>query len=257
MSLPALDLAELHVTTETYDGPLDLLLYLVERDGIDLHALPLAHITREYLAWIDRMQELDLDIAGEFLVMAATLCELKSRELLPRSARSVLPAEEEDPRQALIQRMIEYRRYREAAGFLGGRLWLGRDLFVRETVPLALFERPIDPGVDVFGLLDAFHSVLHRSQNRPVHDIHREKISWPDCVRNVLIALDDGATRSLDELWDSLPSRAHRVLTFLAVLELARTSMIEINQRSHLSPVFLKSRVKAATADLKAIEEAS
>lgn len=247
------------VKTEVYDGPMELLLYLVRRDGIDLFHLPIAHITREYLAFLDEIENLDLDVAGEFLVMAATLCELKSREMLPRAIRTDDSVDEEDPAQELARRIIEYQRYREAADGLERRLWLDRDVFRRDYAPppdpAALH---IEPGVDAFGLLEAFHAVVQRSlRARPVHEVKREQFRWVDCVRWVLDRLDDGEPHTLDELLADLPSRAGRVITFLAVLELCKLRMVDVQQRTHLAPVLVQGRVQAHEADLSLFEDAS
>jgi segregation and condensation protein A len=258
MSLAVRATDRIHVSTDVYDGPLDLLLYLAEKDGIELASLPLARITREYLEWIDRMRELDLDVAAEYLLMAAILCELKSRELLPPRLRPAPdPEEPEDPRQALIQRLLEYRRFREAAGFLGGRPLLGRDVFAREPLPVEFGEGPIIPGVDIYGLLDAWHAALRRRRPPPAHEVHGDRVSWAESVQGVLEALDDGEPHDLDELWAALPDRAHRLVCFLAVLELVRASMVEIHQSVPYGAVTLRGLVRAATANVGAIPEAS
>lgn len=245
------------VRTQEYDGPLELLLYLVRRDGLDVLNLPIVHITREYLAFLDQVQSLDLDEAGEFLVMAATLCELKSRELLPRLERPV-EEDEEDPRQALARRIIEYQRYKEAAEGLDQRLWLDRDVFRRLPDPGDPREVHVVAGVDAFGLLEIYGRVLERHQrSRPVHEVQREQIRWVDCVRWVLSRLDDGETHAFDAIMADLPSRPARVLSFLAILELCRMHMVDIHQRLHLAPVLVRGLVRLQDADLSAFEAAS
>ncbi len=160
------------VHTPAFDGPLELLLYLVRRDGIDVRNLPIAHITREYLHFLKCMEELDMNLAGEFLVMAATLCQLKSQELLPR--RPVLDSDEqeEDPRERLARRLIEYERYKRASEALFEAPLLGREVFTRPDDPTMMWARPVEPGVDIFGLLEAFYSVAsENTEPEPVHEV--------------------------------------------------------------------------------------
>ena len=235
-----------------------LLLHLVQRDGVDLCTLPLVHITREYLAALTGMQALELDVAGEFLVMAATLCELKSRELLPGFSRErTRDAEEEDPREALVLRIIAYQRFRQAAQDLADCRWLGRDSFARPARSTNPRERPVEPGVDALGLRELYERSLRRSQRPdPVLEVTREPLRWADTVQHVLRSLDDGQTRSLDELLAGLADRPSRIMAFLAVLELCRLRAVGIEQREHLSPVLLKGLVRAEDAALSQVPEA-
>ena len=248
-----------YVQIEPYEGPLDLLLYLVRRDGIDIRALPIAHITREYLAFLDQMERHDLDVAGDFLVMAATLCELKSRELLPRAERPVDEPEEEDPREALIRRMLEHQRYYEVAASLADRLWLGRDVFARPPTQAADESREITAGTDAFGLLEMLERMGRRKHKRTphVHEVESESESLKACVHRVVDQLADGRSHRFDEMVMHIERRSTRVMTFLAVLELARLRIISIAQKAHLFPLFLKAAVPAEEADLSAITEAS
>ena len=248
-----------YVQIDPYEGPLDLLLYLVRRDGIDIRTLPIAHITREYLAVLDQMERHDLDIAGDFLVMAATLCELKSRELLPRAERPVDAPEEEDPREALIRRMLEHQRYYEVSAALADRLWLGRDVFTRPVVGPTDEHREIAAGIDAFGLLEMLERMGRRKHKRTphVHEVESEVESLETCVHRVVEQLADGQAHRFDALVVGLERRSTRVMTFLAVLELARLRVISIAQKAHLFPLFLKAKVPAHEADLSGITEAS
>jgi segregation and condensation protein A len=245
------------VRTEIYDGPLDLLLHLVQRDGIDLCKLPLVHITREYLAALTTLQVVDLDMAGEFLVMAATLCELKSRELLPGASLLEEPDEEDDPREALIRRIIRFQRYRQAAEELSRGLWLDRDVFARPLQRVQPGDRPIEPGIDAVELRGLYERARRRAARpAPVHEIEREPLRWRDTLHQVLQTLDDGHERPLDSMLAELPSRPARILAFLAVLELCRVRAVEVHQREHLAPVLLRGLVRAEQADLTHIPEA-
>jgi segregation and condensation protein A len=245
------------VRTEMYDGPLDLLLHLVQRDGIDLRKLPLVHITREYLAVLTTLQVVDLDMAGEFLVMAATLCELKSRELLPGAAPIEEDDEGDDPRETLIRRIIRFQRYRQAADELSRNPWLGRDVFARPPQRIGRGERPIEPGIDAVELRQLLERARRRAaQPEPVHEVSREPLRWRDTLEHVLVCLDDGAERPMDSLLAELPSRPARILAFLGVLELARVRALAIHQREHLAPILLRGLVRSSEADLAHIPEA-
>ncbi len=243
------------VHTEVFDGPLELLLYLIRRDGVDVRDISVAHLTREYLGYLDRMQVLDLDVAGDFLVMAALLCELKSRELLPREEA---PSGEEedalDPRQELVDRLVEYERFRRASLELADRRWLGRDVFARPPATVDPADRPVEPGVDAFGLLEALYRVLEsRAAEEPVHEVELEEYSLKERVGWLLERLSLPGPADLRGLLREVAGRARRVITFLALLELARLQMVGITQSYHLGPVLLELKVDPARADLSAI----
>ncbi len=241
--------AERHaVHTDVFDGPLELLLYLIRRDGIDVRDIPIAHVTVEYLSFLDQLEELDLDVAGDFFVMAATLCELKSRELFAREVLTDEEAEEDvDPREELVRRLLEYERYRHAALDLGARDQLGRDVFARPDAALDASERPVDPGVDAFGLLQAFYAVLKSSaEPEPVHEVEREQFSFDERIEWVMDRVALEREVELGALLALVLSRAQRVLTFLALLELARRRVIGVVQSGHLAPVQLHTLDPAA-----------
>jgi segregation and condensation protein A len=252
------------VHTEVFDGPLELLLYLIKRDGIDARDIPIAHVTEQYLGFISRLEEMNLEFAGDFLVMAAMLCEIKSRDLLPR-ADVPDDKEEDDPRQQLARRIQEYERYRQASLALARREWLGREVYARPASPIAPCDRPVDPGVDAFGLLEAFYQVLEsRAVEDPVHEVELEQYSLQERVTWLLHRLDseprgDGAgdgrsTGSwLSDIFREIRSRAQRVITFLALLEMARLQMLDVTQDRHLGPVTVQLRIDPAQADLSAI----
>jgi segregation and condensation protein A len=238
-----------------YDGPLDLLLLLVRREGVDLRAIPVARICDAYLAALDE-GDIDVDAAGEYLVLAATLCQLKARELLPRVPGAQAEEEEEDPGERLARRLVEYERFRLAAEELGRKERLDRDVFVRPGDPEGPAERPIDPGVEPLGLLRLFYGLVERrAAPPPTHDVRRETLSFVASVRWVLGRLDDGADHSLAELFVDVAGRSARVYTFLAVLEMARLCMLDLVQHLHLGAVRLTGRVRAADADLSHLPE--
>lgn len=203
------------------------------------------------------MTQMDLDIAGDFLVMASTLCQLKSRELLPRSPVLDLEDEdEEDPKEALARRLMEYQRYKEAAEKLAQRPMLGRDQFVRPVHPLRPEEQPLDPTVDAFGLLEAFYAVVDRlNEAPPVHEVQLEEYSMAERVRWVLRRLEAPHGATLRELFLDIGSRSQRILTFLALLEMARFQMVDLEQPGHLMDIHLIARVSADEADLSRLPD--
>lgn len=249
--------AEPPVHIGVYDGPLELLLFLVRREGVDVRDIPVARICDAYLAFLEEAGDLDVDVAGDYLVMAATLCQLKARELLPREATAA-PAEEEelDPREALARRLLEYERYRAAADDLAARERLDRDVFARPAEPPAPGEQPVDPVVDAFGLLKVFYDVLERrAKPAVVHRVVRERFSFADTVRWILGRL--GGTREvlLSEVFLEVGSRSRRIFTFLGVLEMARLQMVDVVQTLHLGAVRLVPKVRLEDADLSALPE--
>lgn len=242
------------VRTEEFDGPLELLLFLVRRQGVDVRELRVAPITDAYLAQLDLLHTLELDIAGDFLVMAATLCLLKSRELLPRSvAEDEELEDEEDLREALIRRLVEYERYREAGEGLAELDWLGRDEFARPRLELDAADRPVEAGVDAMGLLEVLYDVLQRNALPPAtHLVELEVYSLRE-MASWLIQRLSGGPRSLSDLLSELDRRLDRVVAFLAALEMARLQLIDVQQSHHLAPVVLHPRLPPEDADLTAL----
>jgi segregation and condensation protein A len=261
---PALSVArvaEPPVRIGVYDGPLELLLFLVRREGVDVRDIPVARICDAYLAFLDGADDLDVDKAGDYLLMAATLCHLKARELLPREqGRRDEEEEEIDPREALARRLLEYERYREAAEHLGARERLDRDVFARPAEPPAPDEQPIDPVVDAFGLARLFYGVMARAAAPPVvHQVVRERYSLLDTARAILRRLDQADEVLLSELFVECGTRARRVYQFLAVLEMARHQFVDVLQTAHLGAIRVIGRVRSSEADLTRIaaEDAS
>lgn len=237
------------IHTDVFDGPLDLLLYLVKREGIDLRALAVARIADSYLAYLERMRELNLSIAGDYLVMAASLVHLKSLELMPRLPTAL--EEEEDPREALARRLEDYQRYKEASEALELRPLVGRDVFVRPPIdPADQPEGPVEAGIDAFGLLDLYFEILHREPPRPpTFRLEIEAIDFGATCRRVVEALLAGGLE-LGSWLRGLPTRPERVIAFIAVLEMIRQGWLEVEQGRHLGPVALTPRVDLATVDM-------
>jgi segregation and condensation protein A len=247
---------EHHVRTAVFDGPLDLLLYLIRRDGIDVRDIPIAHVTAEYLAVLDNMRVLDLNIAGSFLVMASTLCQLKSRELLPREEQESEEEEEEDPRERLVLRLVDYERFKEAAEGLSSRNWLGRDLFARPRHG-AEIDRPLARDVEALALAEAFSVLLTRAKEPPPsHVISFEPWSLVQSVEWLLDTLPQGEPVEIQTLFSQIEGRSRRVQAFMAVLEMARIQLVDVEQSAHLGPLNVTSRTSADNADLSCIQDA-
>jgi segregation and condensation protein A len=221
---------------------------------VDVRDIPVARICDAYLAYLDETDIIDVDVAGDYLVMAATLCQLKARELLPRAAVEEEPEEELDPREALARRLLEYERFRDAAEMLGELGRLDRDVFARPAEPPAADEQHIDPGTDALGLLRIFYAVAERAAKPPhEHRVHRERFSFADTVRWVLGRLEPGKETLLSELFLEVTTKARRVFTFLGVLEMARLQFLDITQEIHLGAIQLTGKVSLQDADLSAL----
>lgn len=237
------------IHTDVFDGPLDLLLYLVKREGIDLRALAVARIADSYLAYLERMRELNLSVAGDYLVMAASLVHLKSLELLPRLPTAL--EEEEDPREALARRLEDYQRYKEASEALELRPLLGRDVFARPPLdPSDAGEGPVDAGIDAFGLLDLYFELLNREPPRaPTFRLEIEAIDFGATCRRVVEALRGGGLELAGWL-RGLATKAERVISFIAILEMIRQGWLDVDQPRHLGEVAITTRVDLDAVDL-------
>jgi len=224
------------VKIESFEGPLDLLLHLIRRNQVNIYDIPIALITEQYLDYIRFMEALDLSVAGEFLVMAATLMYIKSRMLLPAAPEE--EEEEEDPRTQLVQQLLEYKRYKDAAAELSRRELLGRDVFVRPRVDEPTEEGNID--VDLFHLIDALRDVLRRRDIEEFHEVTLERVTLMDRIRDLWdhIQKAEGAV-VFDNLFEARSSREEIILTFLALLELMKSGMIRAYQEELLGPVWI------------------
>jgi segregation and condensation protein A len=222
-----------------YEGPLDLLLHLIKRAELDPHDVTASVITEQYLEYLNLMQELNLDIAGEYLVMAATLLLIKSFALLPHP--ELADAEEaEELKRDLVERLLEYQRYREAAAKLGERPLLGRDVFAAPRQPMPPEEEAAPPyNVTVFDLVQAMASVLKRLADRTPGRITLRDIPIAQCIPRVLAALEDGARVEFTALFGDIDDRALIIATFLALLELIRRGEVRAWQDERGGPILL------------------
>ncbi|MHA3773335.1 segregation and condensation protein A [Verrucomicrobiota bacterium sgz303538] len=221
------------VKLEVFEGPLDLLLYLIKRDEVDIYDITLERITAQYLEFMEAFQVLDLEVAGEFVVMAANLIYYKSRALLPVSVQPPEEeTEEEDPRWELVRQLLEYKKFKEAAAHLHDRELKQEGLFSRIPEKAeAVAERPLGE-VSVFDLINAFNSILKRiNQKENVREIFEESFTVSDKIDLVLKLTDHGVPLNFTELFSSAASRTEIVVTFLALLELIRLKQLRVVQR--------------------------
>jgi segregation and condensation protein A len=229
----------LEVFLDAFEGPLDLLLYLIRRQNLDILDIPIADITDQYIQYIEMMSDLRLELAAEYLVMAAMLAEIKSRMLLPRP--SAEEEEGEDPRAELIRRLQEYERYKQAAEDLDGLEHMSRDTFQCHA---ELVERQVEarePDVDMREILLALKDVLHRADMFTSHRVEKEALSVRERMSLVLQQVNsDGYTRFTD-LFDVSEGRLGVVVTFLAVLELLKGSLLELVQPEAFAPIHVKA----------------
>jgi len=238
------------VHIDVFEGPLDLLLHLIKKNEVSIADVPTSMITEQYMAYLEMMESLSLDVAGEYLVMAATLLLIKSRTLLPADEEEDEP-EADDPRVDLMRQLLEYQRYREAALALGERPLLNRDVFARE--PLKRLD-PNDPAVqpppggpplkvNVWQLLDAMRAVLERARPEPVHEVHSEPVSLRDRTRVLLGRLGQQRSLRFDSLFDERSTRLQIIVTFLALLELMKMGAVAVIQDEHFGPILIELAV--------------
>lgn len=233
---------EYKVKLEVFEGPLDLLLYLIKRDEVDIYDIPIEHITTQYLEYIEAYRELDLDIAGEFVVMAATLIYIKSRSLLPVDQRPVEDVEEEDPRFELVRQLLEYKKFKDVAVHLSEREALQSTIFGRipETPDLS-GERPMAE-VSIFDLINAFQKVLKKNASRRSgpREIYEESFTVSDKIEFVLRLTSERRGMRFTDLFTEATSRTEIVVTFLALLELVRLKHIRVAQPEPFAEIELE-----------------
>ena len=236
----------LRVFLEAFEGPLDLLLYLIRRQNLDILAIDVAAITRQYIEYVELMKAMEIELAGEYLLMAAMLAEIKSRTLLPRPPKEGGDDEEEDPRAELIRRLQEYERLKNAAESLAELPRLGRDWFPARAALPPLESRVIHPDVGLDQLLGALAGILRRAELNQTHQISREVLSTRERMLAIMERLEGGRFTPFETLFSLEEGRAGVVVTFMAILELAKEAMIEIVQNAPLSPLHVRARAAAA-----------
>jgi segregation and condensation protein A len=230
----------LEIILDAFEGPLDLLLYLIKRQNIDILNIPIARITHQYMQYIEVMQELQLELAAEYLVMAAMLAEIKSRMLLPRP--SAQEEEGDDPRAELVRRLQEYERYKKAAEDIETLPRLDRDVFQAGAEMCERQVVEILPDVTLRELLVCFQEVLSRADMFAHHHVQRETLSVRQRMSDVLARIQDGNFVDFSALFTPEEGRMGVVVTFLAILELIREALLDIVQSEPFSPIHVKAR---------------
>lgn len=234
---------EYKVKLEVFEGPLDLLLYLIKKDEVDIYDISIERITQQYLEFMDAFKVLDLEVAGEFVVMAANLIYIKSRSLLPAHAQPPEEdAEEDDPRWDLIRQLVEYKKFKDAAAQLSQREFEQSNLFGRaaETVEAAP-ERPLGD-VSVFDLINAFNKVLKRiaEKGEDLREIFEENFTVSDKIDLIMKLTSSGVPLKFTELFAGAASRTEIVVTFLALLELIRLKQLKAAQDEPFGEIELR-----------------
>jgi len=241
------------VKLDSFEGPLDLLLHLIRKNEVNIYDIPIKLITEQYLGYLGVMQQMDLDVAGEFLVMAATLIHIKSRTLLPRPDPSQEDADsDDDPREALVRRLLEHQKYKTAAELLHDRETLRSAQYMRPDARVAEavgddYEPELE--VDLFSLLAAFRGVLERANRRPTMVLPPEQISIEDRMRQVLGRLSETEACGFEDLFsDGDGSRPFMIVTFLALLEMIRLKLIRVFQSASSGPIRVYKRARPVDA---------
>ncbi|HLX24673.1 MAG TPA: ScpA family protein [Usitatibacter sp.] len=235
----------LSVFLDAFEGPLDLLLYLIRRHSLDILDIPMADLTRQYMEYVEMMRTTQLELAADYLLMAALLIEIKSRMLLPRPPRDDA-AEPEDPRAELVRRLLEYEQIKKAAYALGEIPVAGRDFSLVEVyIEQALAERL--PDVHVADLSEAWRAILARARLTKHHRITREQLSVRAHMTRILRTLQPGTFVEFSQLFEPDRGVALLVVSFLALLELAREALVEITQQTPFDPIYVKLRAERAT----------
>jgi segregation and condensation protein A len=227
----------LEVFLDTFEGPLDFLLYLIRRQNLDVLNIPMAEVTRQYMQYVEAMQASQLELAAEYLLMAALLIEIKSRMLLPRPVKG--EENEQDPRAELVRRLLEYERMKRSAQRLNELPQAGRDF----SLALAWFEQSLVkplPEVNQDDLMSAWKAILARAKAHRHHRVSREELSVREHMSLILRRLQNMKFVGFDELFEVGNGVAEVVVTFLAILELARESLVEITQAEAFAPIYVK-----------------
>lgn len=222
------------IALPVFEGPLDLLLYLIRRNEIDIHDIPIAPITRQYMEYLDLMKEVNLDLAGDFMVMAATLIHIKAKMLVPVDPTEAQSEDgAEDPREALVQRLLEFQRYKDAAGVLHQRGQIRAATWTRPEGAVPTFddagEEMLEAGL--FDLISAFKEVLERRKVLLAHTIEAPGKSMEERIDELLELIQEGASVEFLELFYSQETKADMIVTFLALLELIRLKRVKVYQR--------------------------
>ena len=240
------------IRLENFEGPLDLLLHLIKKSEMEIHDISIALITQQYLDAIQLMQELNLDVAGEFLVMAATLIHIKSKMLLPRPETAAgVEGEEEDPRDALVRRLLEHEKFKAAAGLLHEKEQLRSAQWQRPDKVVAHiagdgYEPELE--VDLFSLLTAFQAVVDRAKMRPKMLLPPEQIPVEVRIDQLLARLSETEAMGFDELFADINDKTGLIVTFIALLEMIRLKLVRVFQSGNFGPIRVYKRARPTDA---------
>jgi len=233
------------IKLEVFEGPLDLLLHLIQRNEISITDIPIALITQQYLETIELMKSLNLDVAGEYLVMAAYLTHIKSQMLLPVDASEDAPEQSEDPRDELVAHLLEYKRYKEAAEKLESAPVLDRDVFNRDSAEdrdeIPRSGQPLD--VSLHDLLAAFREVIQRTHRRDLIEVQPERLLVKDKIREILELLNESRYVTFGSLFSEDTSRLNVLTTFLALLEVVKLRLVRAYQDTPFGTILITRRV--------------
>ncbi len=242
----AVEATDYKVRLEIFEGPLDLLLYLIKKDEVDIQAISIERITRQYLDYLNTFKLLNIDLASEFIVMAANLMYLKSRTLLPRVDQPPEDdAQEDDPRWELIRQLIEYKKFKDAAGFLAlcAREQEGRFEHQPDAMDLPEPAPPTLAEVSIFDLIRAFQNVLKRfEESHDFGDIIDDRFTVSDKIELLMAQFQPGESRRFEELFQSATTKAEVIVTFLALLELMKLNQFVVRQRDLLGDIVIERR---------------
>jgi segregation and condensation protein A len=232
---------QVRVEGVNFEGPLDLLLHLIRKNEVNIYDIPIALITQQYLDYLSVMKSLNLAVAGEFLVMAATLVQIKSKMLLPVDEREQDEEDGPDPREELVRRLLEYKTYKEAAGQLDNRERLWREIFRRDQGPMPSVRRDEEllEDLTLFDLVDTLQDILARTPDRRLLEITPESLTVKDRMNAILEALENKESFPFVDLFEGVSQRLVIIVTFLALLELIRISLVRVFQAETFGPILL------------------
>lgn len=233
------------VNLDNFEGPLDLLLFFIRRDELNIYDIPIAYITDQFLGYIQYMEELDLSVASEFILMASTLMAIKARMMIPRTLEEMMEDPELDPRQDLVQRLLEYKRYKEMSEEMNIIDFRVRERYFRENTNVDLVEAPVGDGellknISIFDLIAAFRKVMMEVKTEPVHKVEREETTIEEMGQFVVDWIRVHGRTSFIEIVGRMKSRLRIVTTFLAVLELIREQVVLLYEDEQADRFFIE-----------------
>jgi Uncharacterized conserved protein len=234
------------VDLEMFEGPLDLLLHLIRKNDVDILDIPVTLLLEQYLEYLNLLEELNIDLAGDFLLMASELAHIKSKLLLPDTGEEGAAEEEGDPRAELVRRLLEYQRYKEAAEILVKRPMLGRDVFTQGHPPDD-FEAEAEPvEVDVFQLVSCFSEILKKAPKKTIHEVQVERVSVTERIYELMDRLREQKMVEFSTLFEGEVTRERLIVTFLAILEMSRLKLLQVQQSANCGEIYLLPSFESA-----------